>query len=65
MRQSILPPPGLFTTPHELTPSQRTTAVALLKAILIEAISAQTSADAELSTEEGNGGVEIEERAGK
>jgi hypothetical protein len=38
--------------------------VALLKALLIEAISAQTSADAELSTEEGNGGVEIEERAG-
>jgi hypothetical protein len=65
MRQSILPPPGLFTTPLELTPSQRTTAVALLKAILIEAISAQTSADAELSMEEGNGGVEIEERAGK
>ena len=64
MRQSRLPQPGLFKTPHELTPSQRTTAVALLKALLIEAISAQTSADAELSTEEGNGGVEIEERAG-
>jgi hypothetical protein len=35
--------------------------VALLKAILIEAISAQTSADAELSMEEGNGGVEIQQ----
>jgi hypothetical protein len=33
MRQSRLPQPGLFKTPHELTPSQRTTAVALLKAL--------------------------------
>lgn len=68
MRQWRLPQPDLFKTPHELTPSQRTTtAVALLKALLIEAISAQTSAatDAELSTAEGNGGVEIEECAGK
>jgi hypothetical protein len=66
MRQSRLPQPDLFKTTHDLTtPSQRTTAVALLKALLIEAISAQTSADAELSTDEGNGGVEIEERVCK
>jgi hypothetical protein len=68
MRQWRLPPPYLFKIPHELTPSQRTTAVALLKALLIEAISAQTSAatDAELSTaEKKTVVVEIEERAGK
>ena len=67
MKQLRLPQPDLFkTTPHELIPSQRmTTAVALLKALLIEAISAQTSAtDAKLSTAEENGGVETEECAG-
>jgi hypothetical protein len=68
MRQLRLPQPDLFkTTPHELPPSQRlTTAVALLKALLIEAISAQTSAatDAKLSTAEGNGSAEMEECAG-
>jgi hypothetical protein len=43
-----------------------TTAVALLKALLIEAKSAQTSAatDAKLSTAEGNGSVEMKECAG-
>lgn len=67
MRQLRLPQPDLFkTTPHELLSQRMTTAVALLKALLIEAISAQTSAatDAELSTAEENGGVEIEECAG-
>jgi hypothetical protein len=59
MRQSRPPQPDLFKT----TPQRTTTAVALLKALLIEAMSVQTSAatDAELSTAEGNGGVEIEE----
>jgi hypothetical protein len=63
MRQSRLPQPDLFKT----TPQRTTTTVALLKALLIEAISAQTSAvtDAELSTAERNGSVEIEEDAGK
>jgi hypothetical protein len=69
MRQLRLPQPDLFkTAPHKLTPSQRlTTAVALLKVLLLEAISAQTSAatdDAELSLAIGNSGVEIEECAG-
>ena len=60
MSQSRLPQTDLFKT----TPQRTTTAVALLKALLIEAMSAHTSAatDAELSTAEGNGGVEIEER---
>jgi hypothetical protein len=60
------PQADLFKTPHELAPSQRTTAVALLKALLIEAICAQTSAatDAELSTAEGND-VEIGEDVGE
>lgn len=65
MRQSRLPQPDLFkTTLHELIPSQRmTTAVVLLKALLIEAISEQTSAatDANLSTSERNGSVKIVE----
>lgn len=63
MKQSRLPQPDLFKT----TPQRTTTAVALLKALLIEAISAQTSAatDAELSTAEGSGSVEIEECTGK
>jgi len=66
MSQRRLPQADLFKTPHELTPSRRMTAVALLKALLIEAISAQTStgADAELSTAEGND-VEIGEDVGK
>ena len=57
MRQSRLHQPDLFKT----TPQPTTTAVALLKALLIEAISARTSAanDAELSTAERYGGVEI------
>ena len=57
MRKSRLHQPDLFKT----TPQRTTMAVALLKALLIEAVSAQTSAanDAELSTAEGNGGVEI------
>ena len=61
-----LPQADLFKTPHELTSSQCTTAVALLKALLIEAISAQTSAatDTELSTAEGND-VEIGEEVGE
>jgi hypothetical protein len=42
MRQWKLPQSDLFKTPHELTPSRRTTAVALLKALLIEAIFADT-----------------------
>lgn len=67
MRQSRLPQPDLFKTTHDFTPSRRTTAVGLLKALLIEAISAQTTAatDAERSMAEGNGDVEIEECAGK
>jgi len=56
------PQTDLFKTPHELTPSQRLTAVALLKALLIEAISA--AADVELSTAEGND-VEIGEDVDK
>jgi hypothetical protein len=67
MRQSRLPQPDLFkTTLHELIPSQRVTAaVALLKALLVEAISQQTSAatDAIMSTPARDGGVEIEECA--
>jgi hypothetical protein len=68
MRQWRLPQPYLFKIPHEFTPSQRTTAVALLKALLIEAISAQTSAatDAELSTaEKETVALRSEESAGK
>jgi hypothetical protein len=68
MRQWRFPQPYLFKIPHELTPSQRTTAVALLKALLIEAISAQTSAatDAELSTaEKETVALRSEESAGK
>jgi hypothetical protein len=55
MSQRRLPQADLFASPHELAPSQRTTGVALLRALLIEAISGQTSAaiDAELSTPEG------------
>ena len=65
MSQWRLPQADLFKTRHELTPSQHTTAVALLKALLIEAISAQTSAtEAELATAEGND-VEIEEDVGE
>jgi hypothetical protein len=66
MSQWRLPQADLFKTPHKLAPSQRTTAVALLKALLIEAICAQTSAatDAELSTAEGND-VEIGEDVGE
>jgi hypothetical protein len=66
MSQLRFPQTDLFKTPHELAPSQRLTAVALLKALLIEAISAQTSAaaDVELSTAEGND-VEIGEEVGK
>ena len=56
MSQRRLPQADLFKTPHGLTSSQRTTAVALLKALLIEVMSAQTSvaADEELSPAEGN-----------
>jgi len=66
MSQRRLSQADLFKTPHGLTSSQRTTAVALLKALLIEAICAQTSAaaDAELSTPEGND-VEIGEDIGE
>lgn len=66
MSQWRLPQADLFKTPHELAPLQRMTAVALLKELLIEAISAQTSVvtDAELSTAEGND-VEIGEDVGK
>lgn len=65
MRQRKPPQPDLFKT-HQVPPSQRTTAVALLKALLIEAISAQTNAatDAELSMAEGND-VEIGEDVGE
>ena len=68
MSQRRLTQADLFKTPHELTSSQRTTAVALLKALLIEAISAQTSAatDAELSTaEKETVALRSEESAGK
>ena len=43
MRQWKLPQSDLFKTPHGLTPSRRTTAVALLKALLIEAMFADTT----------------------
>jgi len=66
MSQRRLSQADLFKTPHELPPSQRTTAVALFKALLIEAISAQTSAatDAELLAPEEND-VEIGEDVGE
>lgn len=66
MSQLRLRQVDLFKTPHELTQSQRTTAVALLKALLIEAISVQTSVatDTELSTAEGND-IEIGEEVGE
>jgi hypothetical protein len=66
MSQRRLPQADLFNTPHELTSTQRTTAVALLKALPIEAISEQTSAAAgvELSTVEAND-VEIGEDVGE
>jgi len=65
MSQRRLPQADLFNTP-QLTSTQRTTAVALLKALLIEAISEQTSAaaGAELSTVEAND-VEIGEDVGE
>src|SRR5262249_11558037 len=65
MSQRRLPQADLFKT-HKLTSTQRTTAVALLKAPLIEAISAQTSAAAvaERSTAEGND-VEIGKDVGE
>jgi hypothetical protein len=65
MSQRRHPQTDLFKTPHEFTLSQRTTAVALLKALLIEAISAQRSAAAAArSTAEGND-VEIGEDVGE
>jgi hypothetical protein len=66
MRQRKLAQSDLFKTPHELTPSQRTTAVALLKALLTEAMSPRTStAVEEPPTTTENKGVEIGEGAGK
>jgi len=68
MRQWKLLHPDLFKTRYELTPAQRTTAVALLKALLIEAMFTRTTPGAPVeeppATAE-NGGVEIGEDAGK
>lgn len=66
MRQRKPAQPDLFKTAHEVLPSRRTTALVLLKTLLIEAISAQTSAAtaAEPSTAEGDD-VEIGEDVGE
>ena len=57
MRQWKLPQSDLFKTPHGLTPSRRTTAVALLKALVIEAMFADTT-KATIEDPAGNNVVE-------
>jgi len=58
----------LFKTRHELAAAQRTTAVSLLKALLIEATLTLTTPEAPVEqppTTAEYDGVEIEEDAGK
>jgi hypothetical protein len=57
MRHWTLPQADLFKAAHEVPRSQRTTAVALLKALLIEAMFADTT-KATIEDAAGNNAVE-------